>query len=157
MIGRLLVLPLVLLVLFSCKDSQNSSKINSRSQPISLKKECLNTDEKVAIIKSILSTKNINSYLHLELAERNPIRLIKNDFTGKLDSFYLNLEENKVIFVDSIPIIDTNLLLRVEMDSCTSNKGNFVFYSPIENAEVNGNLKFEDSIWAAIVLKDIEF
>lgn len=133
------------LILFSCKLENNPIKGSECSE-----------NQKIEIINSILNVQNINSYLHLELTERHPIKLIKSDFTENLESFNFH-NIGKVQIVDSIPWKETNLTLKILIDSCTQKTGKFIFYSPIENAEVNGTITQKDSIWEIEVLHDIEF
>ena len=113
-------------------------------------------EQRIDIINSILNTKNVKSYLHLDLIERHPIKIIRSGFTSDITSF--NFGENGIVeIVDSIPSQKSNLTLKVLIDSCNQKSGRFMFYSPIENAEVNGTITQKDSIWEIAVLHDIEF
>ncbi|WP_047246764.1 hypothetical protein [Maribacter thermophilus] len=139
--------------LFSCKKGQkNNSELEKNNRD-----KCFNRIEKVNLINEILKTDNIQTYLHLDIEERNPVRIIKNDFLIELDSFLLD-KHRYVKIVDSLPYSKLKLQLEIyPMDSCRFSKGNFVFYSPIENAEVNGNIELKDSVWVISVIQDIEF
>ena len=47
-------------------------------------------EKKEVVVSEILYTDNIQRYLHLELAERLPIRLVKNGFISDLSTFNLS-------------------------------------------------------------------
>ena len=81
---------------------------------------------------------------------------MKNGFISDLSTFNLS-HGVKVEIVDSIPKKETNLILSIKLDSCEWKKGSFYFYSPIENAEVNGEIIYKDTSFTIKVIKDIEF
>ncbi|MFX0555932.1 hypothetical protein ACOCEA_04000 [Maribacter sp. CXY002] len=119
--------------------------------------KCFDRIEKISLINEILKTKNIQTYLHLDIEERNPVRIIKNEFFFELDSFLID-NRGYVKIVDSLPYSKLKLQLEIDpMDSCYFSKGNYVFYSPIENAEVKGVIELKDSVWVTSVIQDIEF
>ncbi|MEZ4968909.1 MAG: hypothetical protein R2814_04470 [Flavobacteriaceae bacterium] len=148
-----IVLFLGFLFFMACKEKQKADNEVNKSKQDS----CFEQVEKINIIKEILKTENIQTYLHQEIKEGNPIRIIKNDFFIGIDSFAL--ETNRYVkIVDSLP--KNNLNLRLEIlseDTCRFDLGKYMFYSPIENAEVNGNIKLSDSVWVVTVNQDIEF
>ncbi|SDQ11914.1 hypothetical protein [Flagellimonas zhangzhouensis] len=149
-----LYLLLFSLSLMACREkSSNDLKNGAISNG---KKECLTKEKKEAVVSEILYTDNIQRYLHLELAERLPIRLVKNGFISDLSTFNLS-QGVKVEIVDSIPKKETNLILSIKLDSCEWKKGSFYFYSPIENSEVNGEIIYKDTSFTIKVIKDIEF
>ena len=106
------------------------------------------------VLSSILKSKNVNDYL--ELDERRPINLIRSKYTNNID-YFMYQDSIIVNIVDSLPINKTKLTLKVDMDSCNQKKSNFMFYSPIENAEVNGLLIKKDKKWLTKINSDIEF
>lgn len=137
----------------SCKKEQ---KNNSELEKNNLDK-CFNRIEKINLINEILKNENIQTYLHLDIEERNPVRIIKNDFFFELDSFLID-NYRYVKIVDSLPYNKLKLQLEINpTDSCQFSRGNFIFYSPIENAEVNGDIELKDSVWTISVIRDIEF
>ena len=91
----------IIILLIACKDKSYSS-INPNEKTKVEANLCLDKKEKEELIKKILTLKNIKSYLHTELEERRPIRLVKESFTTNLDSFDLDFK-TKIIIVDSIP------------------------------------------------------
>ncbi|MDC6390861.1 hypothetical protein PP182_19405 [Maribacter sp. PR1] len=147
------ILLFVVCLFFSCKKEQ---KNNSELEKNNLDK-CFNRIEKINLINEILKTENIQTYLHLDIEERNPVRIIKNDFFFELDSFLID-NYRYVKIVDSLPYNKLKLQLEINpTDSCQFSRGNFIFYSPIENAEVNGDIELKDSVWTISVIRDIEF
>ena len=154
MLKNLIKIFLLSVCFIACKDKL---KTQERDQAIvGLEEKCYGRLEKQEIVKTVLNVKNIRSYLHLEVEERNPIRILNEEFLLELNSFNFN-SVVKVVFVDSIPKDDRNLTLRIDLDSCSSSSGTFFFFSPLENAEVNGIIKQKYSSWIVEVKSDIEF
>lgn len=151
-------IPKYLLMLFllvtACKEKTRLDKKNLELS--NEKNECLTRERKENIVSEILNTDNIRNYLHLELKERHPVRLVKKGFVSNLQSFNLN-SGVKVEMVDSIPEENNKLILSIDLDSCNWKKGSFFFYSPLENVEVSGKLIYKDTSFFVKVIKDIEF
>lgn len=136
---------LLQLALLSCGDSGKKEDTNplqkSTSQP------CLDIQEKTEALESILATEDFQIFLHPEIADRLPVRIMKTDFITNDLKIISNGQPVEV--VDSA----TELVHRIRIDTsgCEEKLLRFSIFYPVESAHIAGFAKKEENAWGAVV------
>jgi hypothetical protein len=129
-----------------CKDSVKKNFSEEKILEVKNNKSCFSKTEREKVLKSVLSSKSFQKFLHPEAINRLPIRIIKNDFITS----DLRLESNgyNVILVDSSNLGD-DLAHRIKFYKidCNEKKLNYSVFYPIEAASISGEVYKSNSLW----------
>ena len=130
------------LILLNCKDLKPSPN-----------EVCFSKSEKEDLIEAILKNKTVKNYLHLEIEDRNPIKLKANEIiTEELD---IKINNHKVIITNNTDI-NHLVLLKFREIFCDQKKANFSIFFKIEGANIMGEVQKNEN-WEVVVKKEVEF
>ena len=96
----------------------------------------------------------MSNYLHLEISERNPIKLKENKLITKELNVFIN--NNRVLITDDASIKDL-ITLKFSLVNCKKNEIKFSIYFKIENALIEGEAKkLNENNWMINLTKEVE-
>jgi len=130
----------VILLIFFLLSTNCVEKINKKDQKSTVKQlDCLSKRDKIKILNSILSHQDVYKFLHINLPERMPIKILSNDYFN--DSLTFEYKQEKVLFVKNYEKYNDALSIELSEINCSNNIVKFGFFSKIEGADILGIVK----------------
>ncbi len=108
--------------------------------------KCLDKNDKEKLLESIFETEEFQMFLHPEIKERLPIRLVKNEFITSDLVIFSNGQ--KVQLVDSL-ILPIGTQHRVKLIKKDCNRGivEYSIFYPIEGVVISGSAQKKGDSW----------
>lgn len=133
---------ILFLILFNCKDREPSPKVI-----------CFSKSEKEKLVEAILNNEKVRDYLHLDVKERNPVKLKSNEFVK--EDLSVEINDHKVVITSQTNLKDL-VTLRLKKVLCEEKKVFFSVFFNFENASIEGEA-LRKKTWEVVVKKEVEF
>ncbi len=141
------ILLLLTILILGCKDNVETN-LSSQDSGV-LIQECFSKLDKENALQAIFENQDFQTFLHPEIEDRLPLKIVKTQFITKDLGIYI--KDNKSLITDSTDVSEATVRLKIENKNCQSKKIAYVLFYPIEGAFVKGEVIKNDKIWVVNV------
>lgn len=110
------------------------------------------TNDKTEIIQTVLDHPEMEEFLHMELENRIPLYILKNEYIS--EKLNLTKGKHKVVIVEDTTGTKGNYIKMTDL-TVKDRKAEFSLYYKIENMEMSGRLQKEDGKWTVSKIDNI--
>lgn len=140
----------IVLVFAMCKQPTNSKQKIVLEAEMPVQKDCFDKSTKETILTAILRTETFQEFLHPELEERLPVRLVKSDFIT--DDLQILSNAQKVGFRDSLGLPKASVhRITIKNVDCENKTLEYSIFYPIEGVIIGGYVEKKNGEWTANV------
>lgn len=137
----------MILLSFTCN---KKNKILNENIKVEESPVCLSDNDKILLLIEILNNSDVNKFLHLNLIERMPIKVISNEYFNNKVDYIFNKE--KVLFVSDYEKYPDALVIEYSKIDCANSKIDFGFFSKIEGTDILGKIrKTKEGKWEVLI------